>query len=169
MKLRNLLVGLTSAVLLFPSPSLARVEESTADLLRVLADNGIAVSINDPDSCTGEFHGAYRWAGFKRWMVLCPGEDVDADDHDTVRHEAVHAIQHCVNVARGQTNYNIPIADPEKVLETAKELLPPSIIGAIGANYDEDQWLVELEAALLAREMSGQEIAEMFVRTCVAT
>ena len=132
-------------------------------------DNGIQVTVNDPEVCDGSYHGKYQWAGMKRWMILCPGEVTDAGDHDTVRHEAVHAIQHCMNVARGQTNYNLPIAKPEKVWEMAKELLPPSIIGAIGTNYNEDQWLVELEAALLAREMSGQEIAEMFVRACVAT
>ena len=169
MKLRNILVGLTSAVLLFPSPSLARVEASTGDLLRVLADNGIQITVNDPESCDGTYHGKYQWAGMKRWMILCPGEETDAGDHDTVRHEAVHAIQHCINVARGQTNYNLPIAKPEKVWEMAKELLPPSIIGAIGTNYDEDQWLVELEAAMLARNLSSMEIAELFVNACVAT
>ena len=91
MKLRNILVGLTSAVLLFPTPPLARVEASTQDLLKVMMDNGIQVTVNDPEVCDGTYHGKYQWAGMKRWMFLCPGEVTDAADHDTVRHEAVHA------------------------------------------------------------------------------
>ena len=41
------------------------------------------------------------FVGMKREMHLCPGATVDAIDHATVRHEAIHAVQHCVNVARG--------------------------------------------------------------------
>ena len=168
MKLLKNLAGLTAGLLMITAPAHARVEESTKDLIQVLSSNGIQVTVNN-DSCDGTFQGKYQWAGMKRWMILCPGDEVTASDHDTVRHEAVHAIQHCTNVARGNTNYNTPIAEPEKVWEYSKALLPESLIGAIGTNYPEDEWLVELEAALIAREMSGQEIAEMFIRACVAT
>ena len=167
MKLLNTLALGALTTVLTAAPSFARIEASTKDLLQTLNANGINVVIDNPEACDGSFHGAYRWSGMKRWMILCPGDEVTASDHDTVRHEAVHAIQHCMNVARG-TDFNTPIAKPDKVWEMAKSLLPPSIIGAIGSNYDEDEWLVELEAALLAREMSGEEIAELFVNACVA-
>ena len=66
--------------------------------------------------------GVYRSRGFQRQLILCTGDVVDADDHDTVRHEVTHAIQHCVNVIRG-TSLNTPINDVGELVNDARIVL----------------------------------------------
>ena len=51
----------------------------------------------------------------KRAFILCPGDEVMLLDHMVVRHEAVHAIQHCVNMARGTSVFTPIINDDEKL------------------------------------------------------
>ena len=90
------------------APAHARVENETEQLLNLLNTTGVNVTINHPTHCDGNVWGTYQFVGMKRQMNLCPGQSVDAIDHLTVRHETWHAIQHCVNVARG-TAINTPV------------------------------------------------------------
>ena len=108
----------------------------------------------------------YRWIGFQREMRLCPGDTIDAIDHNTVRHETIHAIQHCVNVARG-TNTDTPIVnDVEEFKAFVEEYLTPEGISWIMENYDESQWLTELEAFAGANAFTAAELEEMFLSVC---
>ena len=161
--LRNLAVAAITAVATM-SPAMARIEEGTGDLLKLLADNGIHVTINEV--CDGTYHGQYRWIGMKREMHLCPGDTVDADDHDTVRHEAIHAIQHCVNVARG-THTDTPVMDIDTLVKNVNEYLSSDRVNWIKTTYPEDQWATELEANLMAQMSTSTEIAEFFKEACV--
>ena len=89
-------------------PVAAEVQPGTASLIETIDENGILVTINHEECATGVYNGQYRWLGFQRELRLCPGASVDARDHETVRHETIHAIQHCINVARG-TNTDTPV------------------------------------------------------------
>ena len=144
----------------------AEVQPGTSSLLETIQDNGILVTIN-PDAClTNGSNGQYRWLGFKREMILCPGRTVDGEDHNTVRHEVIHAIQHCVNVARG-TNYDTPIiTDPRSFYAFVNENLSPSEQEWVTQMYDESQHLTELEAFAGAKAYTSAELEEMFIDAC---
>ena len=146
----------------------AEVQPGTSSLLKTISANGILVTINHSECITGRYNGQYRWLGFQREMRLCPGTTVDAIDHNTVRHETIHAIQHCVNVARGTTT-DTPIGtDSEKFKAFVTEYLSPEQIEWIMANYDESQWLTELEAFAGANAFTSSELEELFLKACVA-
>ena len=99
-------------------------------------------------------------------MRLCPGQTVDANDHNTVRHETIHAIQHCVNVARG-TNTDTPIIDDADDFATfVLANLSQEDIEWVYSMYDESQWLTELEAFAGAKAYTSAELEKLFLDAC---
>ena len=163
--IKKLLIAAVAAAATF-MPVGAEVQPGTASLLETIEDNGILVTYN-PDAClTNGSNGQYRWLGFKREIVLCPGHTVDGGDHNTVRHEVIHAIQHCVNVARG-TNTDIPIInDPEEFSEFVLANLTPEEVEWVKAIYPESQWLTELEAFAGAKAYTSSELENIFLDAC---
>ena len=147
-------------------PAAAEIQPGTASLIDTIDENGILVTINHPECETGIYNGQYRWLGFQREMRLCPGETVDARDHETVRHETVHAIQHCVNVARG-TNTDTPVMnDVDQLMRWARQHLSMQEIRWIQDAYDRSQWLTEIEAFAGARAYTSSELEELFLGVC---
>jgi len=144
----------------------AEVQPGTSSLIKTISDNGILVTINHTECSTGSYNGQYRWIGFQRELRLCPGATVDALDHNTVRHEVIHAIQHCVNVARG-TNTDTPIInDIEEFKAFVEAHLSPEGIAWVMEAYDESQWLTELEAFAGANALTSSELETMFLEAC---
>ena len=147
-------------------PVAAEIQPGTASLLETVADNGVLVTYN-PDAClTNGSNGQYRWIGFQREIVLCPGNTVDAGDHNTVRHEVIHAIQHCVNVARGTTTDTPIINDPNEFSDFVLANLSKRDIEWIQSVYPEDQWLTELEAFAGANAYTSSELEDIFLDAC---
>ena len=161
--LKNLAIAAITAVTTI-APAMARVEDGTADLLRLMTDNGIVLTINE--KCDGTYYGVYQFVGMKREMHLCPGATVDAIDHATVRHEAIHAVQHCVNTARG-TAANTPVMDMDDLVEAVNNELPESVVTFVKESYNPEHWAIEMEANLLQRTATADEIAEFFTDACV--
>ena len=144
----------------------AEVQAGTISLLKTMEESGILVTYNHADCSTNGANGQYRWLGFQREMRLCPGSTVDAIDHNTVRHETIHAIQHCVNVARG-TNTDTPIVNEvEEFKAFVEAYLSPEDIAWVMEAYDESQWLTELEAFAGANAFTATELEEMFLSAC---
>ena len=147
-------------------PAAAEIQPGTASLIDTIDEHGILVTINHPECEAGIYNGQYRWLGFQREMRLCPGETVDARDHETVRHETVHAIQHCVNVARG-TNTDTPVMnDVDQLMRWARQHLSMQEIRWIQDAYDRSQWLTEIEAFAGARAYTSSELEELFLGVC---
>ena len=161
--LKNFAIAAITAVTTI-APAMARVEDGTAELLRLLADNGINVTINE--ECDGTYHGVYSFVGMKREMHLCPGATVDAIDHATVRHEAIHAVQHCVNTARG-TATNTPVMDIDDLVAAVNSELPETVVTFVKTTYPQEHWAIEMEANLLERSATSKEIAVFFADACV--
>ena len=155
-----------SSICLAANPALARIESNTGDLLELLSDSGIRVVVNG-ESCNRGYHGSYVFAGMQRTVNLCPGEFIDAEDHDTVRHETMHAIQHCVNTARG-TALNTSVLSPEDLAEMINRDMPASRVAAIKEAYPVDAWLVEFEAFWGADVFTATELMDMFRTACLA-
>ena len=147
-------------------PVAAEIQPGTSSLLETIEAEGILVTIN-PDNClTNGANGQYRWIGFRREVILCPGDTIDAIDHNTVRHEVVHAIQHCINVARG-TSLDTPIVDnKDQFAEFVRANLSEEEINWITSVYDESQWLTELEAFAGAKAYTSSELEEIFLNVC---
>ena len=147
-------------------PVAAEVQPGTASLIETIDENGILVTINHEECSTGTYNGQYRWLGFQREMRLCPGASVDARDHETVRHETIHAIQHCINVARG-TNTDTPVMnDVDELMYWARQHLTMREIEWIQSAYDRSQWLTEIEAFAGARAYTSSELEELFLAAC---
>ena len=147
-------------------PVAAEVQPGTASLIETIDENGILVTINHEECATGTYNGQYRWLGFQRELRLCPGASVDARDHETVRHETIHAIQHCINVARG-TNTDTPVMDDvDQLLSWARQHLTMREIEWIQSAYDRSQWLTEIEAFAGARAYTSSELEELFLAAC---
>ena len=166
MKLRNLLVTTVAAIAtVVPSPVFAT---TTYELLEVLRNSGIKVTINST-RCDGTILGSYRFHGMARTMNLCPGDTVDAIDHETVRHETWHAIQHCVNTARG-TDANSPvIEDIQDLVSVANETLSTTQVEAIKASYPVEHWAVEFEAYVAETVYTNDDLKAHFLDACVAS
>ena len=148
-------------------PSLARVEPETKQLLDTLQSGGIVLSFNDAEMCTGGYLGRYRFLGMIRELALCPGPSVEAIDHATVRHEAWHAIQHCVNTMR-QTPFNTPVQhDYEQLTAYINEGLSEKTVSFIKRSYPQEHWWIEFEANL-AELLTATEIEELFREACMA-
>ena len=147
-------------------PVAAEVQPGTASLINTIDENGILVTINHEECATGIYNGQYRWLGFQREMRLCPGATVDARDHETVRHETIHAIQHCVNVARGTTTDTPVLDDVNQLMAWARQHLTMREIEWIQNNYDRSQWLTEIEAFAGANAYTSSELEELFLAAC---
>ena len=161
---RILLAAVAAAACIMPAA--AEIQPGTAQLIRTIDENGILVTINHEECATGTYNGQYRWLGFQREMRLCPGSTVDARDHETVRHETIHAIQHCVNVARGTSTDMSIIDDPDMLMDFVEANLTAREIEWITQMYPRDQWLTELEAFAGANAFTSSELEELFIEVC---
>ena len=161
---RILLAAVAAAATIMPVG--AEIQPGTSSLLETIDENGILVTIDHEECATGEYSGQYRWLGFQRELRLCPGETVDANDHNTVRHEVIHAIQHCVNVARGTSTDDPVMNDVDYLMKFAREHLSMREIEWIQRNYDRSQWLTEIEAFAGARAYTSSELETIFLAAC---
>ena len=162
--IKSFAIGVAAA-LATATPSLAKVDEGTPGLLRALQENGIQVLINS-NHCNGTIHGSYRTVSMKRTMVLCPGSSVDALDHATVRHEAAHAVQDCVNRARGTSRFTPIVNDVDALAAHVNQGVPENVIDFIKANYPREHWFVEFEAAYIERNITAAQVEQWFLKAC---
>jgi hypothetical protein len=159
----------TLAGLAIAAPVSAKIENGTKPLIDLIDSAGIAVLVNNADCADEKYLGLFRHRGMKRAFILCPGETVNAADHMVVRHEAIHVIQHCVNVARG-THVLTPIVQDEEVLMTfARQYLGEERLNWIKRNYERSHWLIEFEAFAGMHAYTSDELAEMFTKACLYT
>ena len=149
-------------------PGQARVEEGTVPLLDLLDESGILISYNTSDCDSDEYLGLYRHAGMRRQMVLCPGSSVDADDHMVVRHETIHAIQHCVNVARGTHLLTPVIDDDEQLMEWVYEHLDRRLLRTSSASIPLSNGALSSKHSLM-HAYTSEELAEIFRSACTFT
>ena len=166
--LKKLVLAAIAAAATF-MPVAAEVQPGTESLLRTVEEGGILVTYN-VDACnTDNAHGSYRWAGLRREIRLCPGRTVDAIDHETVRHEVLHALQHCVNAIRGTSMDTPIITDRNDFEEFVVENLSQEYINRVLRVYPRDQWPTELEAFAGANAYTAAELEKFFRQVCMAS
>ena len=156
-----------AAVALSAGPVNARIEHNTGELLEHISDRGVEVIIGT-NECTGHFLGRYQFTSnlSQARMTLCPGDVVDAEDHETVRHEVMHVIQSCINYHRG-TALNTPVLDIPDLIEAVNANVPYYDVDTIHSSYPRDQWYVEYEAYLAEYIFTADDLIELFDDACM--
>ena len=166
--IKKLIYGLIAG-LAFAVPGEARLEDGTKPLLDLMQSGGIAIRYNNSDCSSGKYLGLYRHRGMQRAMILCYGDSVDAEDHMVVRHEAIHAIQHCVNAVRGTHIYTAIIDDDAELMEFTRKHLSADFIERIKELYTPQEWRIEFEAFAGMHAYTSEELAVLFRKACMYT
>jgi len=146
----------------FALPSLARVDSGTTHLLQTLNDYGVTVLYN-PSTCTGKFQGRYTT---RKVMTLCYSGVPSAEDHNTVRHEAFHYLQHCAALRRGSQGIEPLAANSTKRLQWVHKVLTPQSIAAIQRTYPAHHHQVETEAFAAAHHYSAYDLVGLIKKWC---
>ena len=139
---------------------------------------GVDTAINHPGLCDDGTAGMY--SSSYGAMVVCQDNRVKPlqavrwteNDYDTLRHEAHHIIQDCVDGKRGDGNLETLFEGRElgKFVFDAgigKQQLE-SIIGVYAGDkgLDDDDVLVEIEAFAVANSIPADTIADTMLRVC---
>ena len=152
------------AAVSFALPVSAEIQPGTYNLLDTVSDH-LTVQYNTGSCDEPGVSGSYR--STNRTLTLCPGLEVTADDHDTVRHEVWHAIQHCL-MEDNQAGLDVVITKntPDWWKHVGSNL---SVAQAkwIQEAYPESHWDIEYEAFVMANTLSSSKIEELFLKACV--
>ena len=163
MKLIQKLTALVAGLTLTASPVLAKVDRGTTSLLQSLPQYGIKIALNS-DECNGRYHGSYHTG--TKVLTVCYHGTPTANDHDTVRHEAFHALQHCAALKSGQTYGLRPILRGDQLNTFVTTALTNSEIVEIKSNYPKEKWLTELEAFAAAKIYTANQIYGLITQWC---
>lgn len=148
----------------FAVPSLATVDAGTPYLLQTLTEYGIAIKYN-PNDCGKGFAGRYS---INKVMTLCYKGQPTAFDHDTVRHETMHVLQHCAALRRGDTRGIVPLAINENERnQWVSSVLRSGQITEIKETYPVRAHQIELEAFASAAHYSASDLTKLVKSWCV--
>ena len=151
------------AALTFSMPVSARVDSGSVQLLQTLTDYGVTVLYN-PSTCTGKFQGQYTT---HKVMTLCYSGAPTASDHDTIRHESFHFLQHCAAIRRGANSIQPLAANSTKRLQWVNKVLKPQSIAAIQRTYPAHHHQVEIEAFAAAHHYSAYDLIGLIKTWCL--
>ena len=152
------------AALTISVPAVAKVDPGTTQLLQTLTEYGIAIEYN-PSHCSNGYAGRYTT---EKLMTLCYKGQPTANDHDTARHEAMHVLQHCAAIRRGDTRGIVPLAiNPNQRNQWVSSVLSSGQINQIQQNYPARAHQVELEAFAAAAHYDAYELASLVKAWCV--
>ena len=151
------------AVVSMSVPALAKVDAGTPRLLQTLNEYGITVRYN-PSGCGQGWLGRYST---DKVMSLCYSGKPTAQDHDTVRHETMHVLQHCAAIRRGDTRGIVPLAiNPGERQQWVSSVLRQGEIKQIKSVYPARVHQIELEAFAGAAHYSSDELASLVKSWC---
>ena len=148
----------------FAVPSLAKVDTGTPYLLQTLTEYGITIKYN-PTYCSQGFAGMYST---NKIMTLCYTGQPTAFDHDTVRHETMHVLQHCAALRRRDTRGIVPLAINENERnQWVSSVLRSGQIDQIKETYPVRAHQIELEAFAAATHYSANDLAKLIKSWCI--
>ena len=165
MNLFKTLSALVAGFAVTTAPALARIDAGTPALLRALPRHGVQVALNHSD-CDGDrtFDGYYNTGS--RAFVVCYSGTPTANDHDTVRHEAMHVAQHCAAQRDGQPHGIRPILRGAELNNFVTSVLTDEQIIRIKSIYPKEKHLTELEAFAAAAHYSAEQMMSIVNTWC---
>ena len=163
------ILGALAALSFCATPVSARVDDNTVQLLELIEEGGIQLVIDDGECKRNQYAGMYLFNYAQRLMRICTGSRVDAFDHDTVRHEVWHAIQHCraYYTTGRHTLLPVIVGNFDVYEDFIINTLSPELIQEVMRTYPEDRWVVELEAFAVAQRYTATEMMMMFRKECM--
>ena len=162
MKLLQSLAAATVAAVSMSMPALAKVDAGSPLLLETLSEYGVTVLYN-PSSCSQGFAGQYTT---EKVMTLCYTGQPTADDHDTIRHETAHVLQHCANIRRGGHGIAPLAINATQRNQWVRQVLKNDIIGHVIDTYPSRAHQIELEAFAMAHHYDATELATLVTQWC---
>ena len=160
--------------------SVARASEEDRShqvLLTSLRSVGVRVSINDPICQDRDADGMY--ISMKQLLVVCQdnakwsGDEVEwtENDYDTLRHEAHHVLQDCVNGELGDGLLADFFNEAEEYNDFINGTIGPERAAVIAEVYGDNGAsrtviLNEVEAFAVAHSVSAEVIGEGIVKVC---
>ena len=173
------LVALTAVTAVAAPAVKAENFEGHDRLWQTLERNGVDVSVNHPDYCKDNRGGA-MYATFKDGttaILICQDEGQGvaydtqvkwtANDLDSLRHEAQHVVQDCLDGGIGDGELS-PMFNNEQLKKHVLNTLSRERIEMILKNYDKEDHLIELEAFTVAAAVSPVQIADAVEEFCAA-
>jgi hypothetical protein len=143
-------------------PAIAKIDPGTPQLLQTLTEYGVSIAYN-PSICGTGFQGRYNT---NKEMVLCYTGVPGAGDHDTVRHEAFHFLQHCASINRGEGGIQPLATNTATRNNWIRQVLQSGHIQHIKSTYPENHHQVELEAFAAAHHYSASELIGLIRSWC---
>ena len=183
-KVSQILLGslITLASLVVPVPEVkADTHEEHKELWTALQQVGIDTMVNHPDLCdSGIVDGAYITQ--KSILIVCQdnahrfgSKEVSwtENDYDTLRHEAHHVIQDCLDGGLADGNSALLFKDFDDFREFVFDTLTEEQVNHIIDVYKkqgapDDVILQELEAFAVANSVNPSYITEGVLRACGA-
>ena len=162
--MKKLLLGLMAPLMVL-SPASAEVQPGTNDLIETVGQY-MTVNINT-DRCNEKPNIDGSFAPASKTITVCTGDKVDANDHDTVRHEVWHAIQWCMTDPNDQFLDTIIEPWTDDWYDFVMSELPPKTVKFIQEHYPAYAIDAELEAFAAARILTASEIKKLFLKACV--
>jgi hypothetical protein len=147
----------------FAMPATAKVDPDSVALLQTLQEYGVTVHYNSREGCTGGHHGSYNTA---KVMHLCYQGSPTAEDHNTLRHEAFHYLQHCANVRRGGQGLRPLAINPGQRQQFVAQALGNGYINQIKSLYPAHAHQIELEAFAAAETYTARELITYIKSWC---
>ena len=155
------LLGAGLALISLVTPAYSKIDPGTTQLLNTV-DKYITIKMDPPKCDKEKFYGS--WQPSTQTLTICTHGTVDAEDHDTVRHEVWHIIQGCVSPTAKLTPVIKIKADfKEHILDN----ITPANLRAIKDLYPEHHHMVEIEAHVIANELTAAQIEAHFIKFCV--
>jgi len=151
------------AALTISVPAVAKVDPGTVNLLQTLNEYGVSIQYN-PSDCGSGFMGRYNT---RKVMTLCYRGAPTASDHDTVRHETAHFLQHCASIQRGEPGLNPLAVNPTKRNHWVTSVLKPSQVRRIKSSYSPTVHQIELEAFAMAQHYTANDLIKYIKAWCI--
>ena len=162
--MKRLLVALAATISCL-NPAMAEVQDGTYDLIQTVKAH-MTVHIDTP-FCDEQTGAAGAFDPKNERIILCPRGDVNADAHDTVRHEVWHVIQYCLTPSN--TNVLAPVFEPgtEEWRTVILDGLSQRQIDKIKDVYPVAHHNVEIEAFSAAKNLTAKQISKYFIKACI--
>ena len=155
--LSGALIAASTSVL----PAMARIDSGSGDLIRKAERYGATFvdGSNNPD-CTPGIHGWYNHG--TKTITICTLNQMNAETHDTLRHEVFHFIQGCQS-----SGYQLePLMPRQNFIYFVERSLTPGQIDGIKMTYPQGKWATEMEAFAMAKDMSAATLSIYLDKYC---
>jgi len=175
---------LTALTSILPLPALAAPEVSELEqhrgLVSALQLVGVNTKLNPEGVCDPEEEISGTYISSKSTLIVCQDNGVagkvthwTANDFDTLRHEAMHVVQDCVDGGIGDDELSTFFTLDKLIEMMRKSSIPMERFKRLWEIYEEDGYskeviVLEMEAFMVAADVNAKTIADTVVKVCEA-